>query len=87
MTQTTNATVNLAELDIDLSEIKSSERLVLYIIYNREPITKNEIAAASGMSKGFTGNTINRLKREGLIEPIPNPAEPRSFQYVPQVDA
>jgi len=78
--------MNLGDVDVDLSEVKSTERLALYILCNSDdPMTKAEVGHAAGISKGRTGQCLNRLKREGLIRPLENPTQPRSFLYEPTI--
>ena len=78
--------MNLGDVDVDLSKVKSTERLALYILCNADgPMTKADVAHAAGISTGRLGQCLNRLKREGLIQPLENPAEPRSFLYEPTI--
>jgi len=73
--------MTLGDLDVDLSEIRATDRLILYVLKTNKPMTQAELSHETGYTDGQVRFAVQTLKREGLIKPLPNPAEPRSFIY------
>jgi len=74
---------NICDLDVDASELPSNERFGLYLVYNLNDPSTKDIEQATGFSDQYARTTVRRLKRKGLIEPIPDPSEPRCNLWQP----
>lgn len=76
---------DLSEIDADVSDLSGGRRFVLFLTLNRNDPTTKDIEAATGFASSHVREILTELKRAGLIEPVPNPAEPRCHFWQPTV--
>lgn len=64
-----NDAINMAYHNLSLKlGFSDGESMILYIMYDGDPITQKEIAERTGMSKQTVSSAVRKLVQKGLLE-------------------